>query len=183
MTQRRDFLKKAGGDIDSAETHFLRALEILHKELGEDHEETAIVSNNLGALYQSSGFHEQAREMHMMALEARRKAFGDDPDDAGYPFPVLADAEMEHFRRYRAYDDFEDMPLHGTFLVDGQGRVRWQDVSYEPFMEWEFLLEESQRLLGLHSSPVATVPAPASDTSPAPVEASSSASRPTAAGR
>ena len=76
---------------------------------------------------------------------------------------------MEHFRRYRAYDDFEDMPLHGTFLVDGSGRVRWQDVSYEPFMDWEFLLEEAQRLLALPvpgtAAPRALGAAPAAATS------------------
>ena len=81
---------------------------------------------------------------------------------------------MEHFKRYRAYDDFEDMPLHGTFLVDGDGRVRWQDVSYEPFMEWEFLLEESQRLLGLDSAKVVGIPAPTSESFPSAAEASSS---------
>lgn len=77
------------------------------------------------------------------------EAFGGDPDDTGYPFPVLADPSMELFKLYRSFDDFEDMPLHGTFLVDPDGRQRWQDISYEPFMDWEFLLEESQRLLGL----------------------------------
>ena len=87
-----------------------------------------------------------------------RDSFGDDPNDTGYPFPVLSDAEMEHFRRYRAYDDFEDLPLHGTFLIDGTGRVRWQDVSFEPFMDWEFLLEESQRLLGLDAPALAAAP-------------------------
>ena len=77
------YLKKNAGDIEGAEAQFLRALEILHKELGPDHEETAAVSNNIGALYQASGFHEQAREMHMMALDARRKLFGDiHPDTA-----------------------------------------------------------------------------------------------------
>lgn len=65
-----------------------------------------------------------------------------------------------------AYDDFEDMPLHGTFLVDGDGRMRWQDVSYEPFMDWEFLLEESQRLLGLDPPPVIAIPTPTPDASP-----------------
>ncbi len=77
------FLKKAAGDIDAAETHFLKALEILHNELGQQHEQTAAVSNNLGALYQTSGFYEQAREMHMMALETRRALLGEeDPDTA-----------------------------------------------------------------------------------------------------
>lgn len=77
------FLKKTGGDIDAAESHFLKALEILHSQLGQNHEETASVSNNLGALYHASGFHEQAREMHMMALETRRSLLGEeDPDTA-----------------------------------------------------------------------------------------------------
>jgi peroxiredoxin len=114
------------------------------------------------------------------------EAFGDDPSDTGYPFPVLADAELEHFERYRAYDDFEDMPLHGTFLVDGRGRVRWQDVSYEPFMDWEFLLEESQRLLGLDEAPVtAATPAPATPApaNRAPVGAVEAASGGSSSGR
>lgn len=77
------FLKKAGGDIEAAEAHFLKALEILHSQLGQSHEETASVSNNLGALYHASGFYEQAREMHMMALETRRTLLGEeDPDTA-----------------------------------------------------------------------------------------------------
>ena len=51
------------------------------------------------------------------------------------------------FKQYRAYDDFEKQPLHGTFLIDRVGLVRWQDISYEPFEEVEFLLNESKRLL------------------------------------
>ncbi|MEO8495164.1 MAG: hypothetical protein ABI614_08840, partial [Planctomycetota bacterium] len=47
----------------------------------------------------------------------------------------------------RAYDDFEKKPLHGTFLIDSHGMVRWQDISFEPFMDADFLLKESQRLL------------------------------------
>jgi hypothetical protein len=39
------------------------------------------------------------------------------------------------------------MALHGTFLIDGRGRVRWQDICYEPFTEVDFLLKESMRLL------------------------------------
>ncbi|TAE78260.1 MAG: hypothetical protein EAZ65_04970 [Verrucomicrobia bacterium] len=84
------YLKKSSGDIDGAETQFLRALEILHKELGPDHEETAAVSNNIGALYQAAGFHEQAREMHMMALDARRKLFGDTHPDTAQSHNNLA---------------------------------------------------------------------------------------------
>jgi hypothetical protein len=39
------------------------------------------------------------------------------------------------------------MALHGTFLIDGMGYIRWLDISYDPFTETEFLLKESQRLL------------------------------------
>ena len=59
----------------------------------------------------------------------------------------LADGSREIFKRFRAYDDFEDQPLHGTFLVDRNGKIRWQDISYEPFMDHEFLIKESKRLL------------------------------------
>ena len=84
------YLKKNAGDIEGAEAQFLKALEILHKELGPDHEETAAVSNNIGALYQAAGFHEQAREMHMMALDARRKLFGDSHPDTAQSHNNLA---------------------------------------------------------------------------------------------
>ena len=66
-----------------------------------------------------------------------------------YPFPIASDAELELFRSWRAFDDFEQVPLHGTYLIDSAGRVRWLDISFEPFMDWEFLLDESVRLLGL----------------------------------
>ncbi len=63
------------------------------------------------------------------------------------PMRLAADSSNEVFKKFRAFDDFEDQPLHGTFLIDGDGKVRWQDIGYEPFMEHEFLLKESQRLL------------------------------------
>ncbi len=66
-----------------------------------------------------------------------------------FPFPLVSDARLQVFKAYRAYDDFEETPLHGTFLIDAKGRVRWQDISYEPFTAVEFLLEESKRLLSL----------------------------------
>jgi peroxiredoxin len=67
--------------------------------------------------------------------------------EAGFPFPLLADPEMNVFRQYRCYDDFEKAALHGTFVIDRNGLVRWQDISFEPFMDMDFLLKESIRLL------------------------------------
>jgi len=63
-------------------------------------------------------------------------------------FPLLADDQLSVFKAYRAYDDFEQQSLHGTFLIDGDGLIRWQDISYEPFQNAKFLLEEAKRLLG-----------------------------------
>ena len=78
-------------------------------------------------------------------------------DGERIPFPLVANPSHDVFKSFRAYDDFEDLPLHGTYLIDGDGRVRWQDVSYDPFMDVDFLLEESKRLLAQRSSvPAAT---------------------------
>src|SRR5262249_18614208 len=62
---------------------------------------------------------------------------------AQFNFPLVSDHELKTFKVYRAYDDFEHMPLHGTFLIDGDGMVRWQDISFEPFREPKFLLAEA----------------------------------------
>ena len=67
----------------------------------------------------------------------------------GFPFPVLSDKDMKVFKAYRAYDDFEKMPLHGIYLVDGKGLIRWQDIGFKPFTQTKFLLEEAKRLLQL----------------------------------
>lgn len=68
------------------------------------------------------------------------------------PFPIFSDSTRGAFKAFDAYDDFENKPLHGTFLVDGNGQIRWQHISYEPFMKVDFLLEEAQRLLKLFPS-------------------------------
>jgi peroxiredoxin len=70
-----------------------------------------------------------------------------------FPYLMLADPKSEVFRSYRAYDDFEQISLHGTFLIDAQGLVRWHDVSFEPFMDAGFVLSESKRLLARPVAP------------------------------
>ena len=65
------------------------------------------------------------------------------------PFPVLCDPSREAFKVFRAHDDFEDEPLHAAVLVDAKGRLRWLDVSWEPFTDTKFLLAEARRLLAL----------------------------------
>jgi peroxiredoxin len=74
-----------------------------------------------------------------------------------FPFLMLADPDLAVFQSYHAYDDFERIALHGTFLIDSDGFVRWNDVGSEPFMDVPFLIAEFKRLLSrpVHSSPSA----------------------------
>jgi peroxiredoxin len=64
-----------------------------------------------------------------------------------FPFTMLADPDLKVFQSYRAYDDFERIALHGTFLIDAEGLVRWSDVGSEPFMDVGFAIGEFKRLL------------------------------------
>lgn len=70
--------------------------------------------------------------------------------EGNIPFPLVSNHQKEVFRQYTAHDDFEDQPLHGTFVLDGKGRILWSDISADPFMELDFLIKESRRLLSLH---------------------------------
>ena len=78
--------------------------------------------------------------------------------NGGFPIRLAADPGLKAFKSFRAHDDFEQQPLHGTFLVDADGRIRWQDISYQPFMETKFLLGEAQRLLNLPKANGSTPP-------------------------
>jgi peroxiredoxin len=70
-------------------------------------------------------------------------------DPVKIPFPLVSDSNLKIFKSYRAFDDFENQPLHATLLIDGQGLVRWQDISYDPFTDAKFLLQEAKRLLAI----------------------------------
>lgn len=67
--------------------------------------------------------------------------------DGRISFPLAADPTLSAFKQWHAHDDFEATALHGVFLVDGDGRVRWQDIGFEPFTDFHFLLPEARRLL------------------------------------
>ncbi len=79
--------------------------------------------------------------------EQLREGLAKHSPSGDFPIRLLPDPEMKTFRANHAFDDFENEPLHGTFLIDGQGLVRWQDIGFEPFKDVDFLLKESQRLL------------------------------------
>lgn len=68
-------------------------------------------------------------------------------DKASFPFTMLSDAKHGAFKSFRAFDDFENFPLFSVVLVDGAGKIRWQDHGASPFMDFAFLLREAQWLL------------------------------------
>jgi peroxiredoxin len=74
------------------------------------------------------------------------KALKDNKDGVKFPMPMIADPKLESFKRYRAYDDFENQPLHGTFLIDAEGNVRFQRISADPFLDVEFIKAEAARV-------------------------------------
>ncbi|MBS0210390.1 MAG: redoxin domain-containing protein [Planctomycetes bacterium] len=78
------------------------------------------------------------------ALETSWTSFASDGE---FPFPLVSDAGMERFKAYGAYDDFERVPLHATVVVDGRGRIVWQDIGAEPFTDVDFVLKEARRQL------------------------------------
>ncbi len=81
------------------------------------------------------------------SLEAMRESRAS--ADVKQVLRIVSDQSLDAFKAYRAFDDFEQQPLHGAFLLDGAGQVRWQDVGYKPFTDPAFLLKEAQRLLAL----------------------------------
>jgi peroxiredoxin len=83
------------------------------------------------------------------SVEGLQKTFEKTGQAGALPFPLVSDKSLKTFKSFRAFDDFENMPLHGTFLIDGAGLIRWQDISYQPFTETKFLLTEAKRLLSL----------------------------------
>ena len=67
-------------------------------------------------------------------------------DGIRFPMPMLADPSSAIFKAYRTFDDFEGSPLHGTFLIDRDGKIRYATTGPEPFLDVEFLKGEAERV-------------------------------------
>lgn len=65
------------------------------------------------------------------------------------PLRLLSDVKLENAKRWRSYDDFEEIELHSTVLVDGNGKVRWARTGGAPFTDFDFLLKEIRRVNGM----------------------------------
>jgi len=79
--------------------------------------------------------------------EGLEKSVANAAPELRFPFPMAADPGRVAFKAWHAHDDFEGVAMHGVFLVDGEGRIRWQDIGHEPFTDFTFLLNESKRVL------------------------------------
>lgn len=137
------FLAKEGGDLDTAESHFLRALEIVHAQYGQEHEQTATISCNLGALYQAAGYYEQSREMHMIALETRRNILGEEHPDTAQSHNNLALSLVTTGERSWARRHFENA-LSG---FEALGAPYVADLEAVAGNYCEFLREEGETSL------------------------------------
>jgi peroxiredoxin/cytochrome c-type biogenesis protein CcmH/NrfG len=68
------------------------------------------------------------------------KSFGD------LPIRLLSDDHYSNAHRFHSYDDFEEMELHSTILIDKQGRVYWARNGGEPFGDMAFLVKQLERM-------------------------------------
>ncbi|MGA2742336.1 MAG: redoxin domain-containing protein [Bryobacteraceae bacterium] len=76
------------------------------------------------------------------------KQFGD------LPARLLSDPDHANARRFHSYDDFEDIELHSTILIDKKGRVYWARFGGEPFSDMGFLVKQVERMNELVGQPV-----------------------------
>ncbi len=60
-----------------------------------------------------------------------------------FPDALLSDESLATFRKYGCFDG---RALHGTFLIDTQGKVQWQNAGDEPYMNVAELLAEAKKL-------------------------------------
>jgi peroxiredoxin len=59
---------------------------------------------------------------------------------------LLTDTDHVNARRFHSYDDFEDLELHSTSLIDKRGRVYWARYGGEPFSNLDFLSKQLDRM-------------------------------------
>ena len=76
---------------------------------------------------------------------------------------LLADDQFRNARLFKSYDDFEEMPIHSTVLIDKTGRVHWARHGGGPFTDYDFLASQLERMNALAAK---TSPAPRSSAPP-----------------
>jgi peroxiredoxin len=64
----------------------------------------------------------------------------------GLAMRLLSDSNHDNARRFTSYDDFEEIELHSTILIDAKGRVHWKRTGGDPFTDMDFLIKEVKRM-------------------------------------
>lgn len=59
---------------------------------------------------------------------------------------MFRDPNFEDAHRFQSYDEFDDLSLNSTLLIDKHGNVDWSHQGGDPFLDFDFLLEEVQRM-------------------------------------
>ncbi len=88
-----------------------------------------------------------AAETVMLAISSAPPAKNAASERMGkLPFRLLSETHFENARRFKSYDDFEDIELHSTILIDRLGRVHWARSGGDPFTDVAFLTKELARM-------------------------------------
>jgi peroxiredoxin len=70
------------------------------------------------------------------------------------PIRLLSDDHYTNARRFHSYDDFEEIELHSTLLIDSKGRVYWARLGGDPFSDTAFLTKQLERMNDLRGDTV-----------------------------
>ncbi|HEY3742037.1 MAG TPA: redoxin domain-containing protein [Bryobacteraceae bacterium] len=65
------------------------------------------------------------------------------------PWRLLSDDHHVNAQRWHSYDDFEEIELHSTILIDKKGRVYWGRFGSDPFSDADFLVKQIERMNSL----------------------------------
>jgi peroxiredoxin/tetratricopeptide (TPR) repeat protein len=63
-----------------------------------------------------------------------------------------SDRNWENARRFKSFDDFEEIGIHSTILIDRDGRVHWAQHGGAPFDDFKFLTSQLQRMNQRHAA-------------------------------
>lgn len=116
---------KGLGKFALAEQHYLRSLEIIELRMGRNTEAVASVYNNLGSLYYTAGFPDEAKKMFGEGLAIREKILGPSHPDVAQSLSNIATARHELGDNVSALLDFE------RALRILEANIQEKTVSYE----------------------------------------------------
>ena len=54
---------------------------------------------------------------------------------------ALSDPQWRSGKRFKSYDEFEEIRLNSTVLIDARGRVQWAKYGGKPYQDVDTLLE------------------------------------------